>query len=55
MTIRSNKIFTAVVAMLAILGSVSCSKWTEPESMPLHSPSLEEMYPEEYADYIASI
>ena len=55
MTIRSNKIFTAVVAMLAILGSVSCSKWTEPESMPLHSPSLEEMCPEEYADYIASI
>lgn len=55
MTIRSNKIFTAVVAMLAILGSVSCSKWTEPESMPLHSPSLEEMYPEEYADYLASI
>ena len=55
MTIRSNKIFPAVVAMLAILGSVSCSKWTEPESMPLHSPSLEEMYPEEYADYLASI
>lgn len=55
MTIRSNKIFPAVVAMLALLGAVSCSKWTEPESMPLHSPSLEEMYPEEYADYLASI
>ncbi len=55
MTIRSNKIFTAVVAMLALLGAVSCSEWTEPESMPLHSLSPEEMYPEEYADYLASI
>lgn len=33
----------------------SCSDWTDPESINIHTPSMEEQNPELYAQYLESL
>lgn len=39
----------------SVLTFSSCSDWTDPESLYLHTPSFEEQHPQLYADYIKDL
>lgn len=50
---RTNIILTSAIA--AVLSIVSCSKWTDPESLEIKRPSIESENPELYRQYLESL
>lgn len=52
--IIKNSLFTAILMTCGVVYS-SCDDWTEPESVTLHSPSIEEQNPQLYADYLKNV
>lgn len=50
---KNTIILTSVIA--AALSMVSCSKWTDPESLEIRQPSIESENPELYRQYLESL
>lgn len=53
-TILKSKLF-AIALSATVLSFPACDDWTEPESLDLHNPSLEEQNPQLYQDYLQDL
>ncbi len=53
-TILKSKLF-AIALSATVLTLPACDDWTEPESLDLHHPSLEEQNPQLYQDYLQDL